>query len=607
MYTTWDGGRSSAVERLPVEQDVGGSNPLGHPRKKRMGNDTHEHLDMPEPAIEPLSVSENEAAQVPAELSPHIKRLLNRYINGLKSQSTGFTPIHVDEIASKVAKFYELVRKVVDWKEDNVLRRAAIERILKRLLFAKMSGLSNSYRAELGTIAETLTLDLIRGGHLPNDEIPRERIADIETALKKYVYFMQHAIPSSSDPIVIKNRINFQTFIIELAACEIEDILKQPILVNSLIMAMTESMIERIRVVPKDALTADEIQVQTYIAVCRTLFDLDDAFIVYHLLAMQYTEWTKPTEEFITQMNSQIISIWEQSDSILKHPAAKQFYRICESWDTVYALIGDVMDAYADKPERLRSIFSDKRKFEAEIALNYDKRYKTLKKRLFTLAIFSTLSVFASNWFTFFVVEVPMANIFAEGFNLFNAFMDFLIPSVVMFFLVVIIRPPKPENKERVMQTIRDFVYADSRLNYYEVRIKGPRRPIIGFFIYTIYLTITVAAFWFVGWIFYVATLPITSVIFDTITIALTVFASVTIRNKSKELDVGERTGATEFVMDMLSVPMAKIGSYLAAKWKEYNVIAFLFTFLVETPVAVLIDIIEQWSQFIKDRRAELS
>ena len=50
------------------------------------------------------------------------------------------------------------------------------------------------------------------------------------------------------------------------------------------------------------------------------------------------------------------------------------------------------------------------------------------------------------------------------------------------------------------------------------------------------------------GYIFYIAKLPITSVIFDTFTIALTFFAAVLIRNKSKELTVDDSSSIFEFL-----------------------------------------------------------
>jgi hypothetical protein len=95
-------------------------------------------------------------------------------------------------------------------------------------------------------------------------------------------------------------------------------------------------------------------------------------------------------------------------------------------------------------------------------------------------------------------------------------------------------------------------------------------------------------------------------VVFDTFTIALTVFAAVTIKNKSRELNVDEQSSVQDFLLDIISVPIAKVGSILAAKWKEYNVIAIFFNFVVETPFALILNFIQGWSEFIKERRSEL-
>jgi hypothetical protein len=540
------------------------------------------------------------------DLTPIITTLIDNYVSGIEEGKKGTTPIHVDEIASRLAKFYELIRKVVDWKEDNALRRSAIERILKRLLFTKLSGFSFIGEVEAGRLAEAVTFDLIRGGHLPNDEVPQERVEVLKSALGKYIYLLEHTSLSGSDPTVIKRRVNFFTFIVELAACETEEILTNPLRETGLIYTMTAAMNERIRLLPNDAMSADEKFVQVFIAVCRTLFDLDDAFITYHLLAFQFSDWQNPSPSQTELINREILSIWDQSEEILKHPLAKQFYGFCERIDTVFVLLGDLLDEYKEKPEELLSIAQNRELLTNHIEKYYDARYTTLKRRLFSLAVFSTLSVFLSNWFTFYIVEVPLAKLFYEGFNWLTAFIDFLVPTAVMFFLVSIIRPPGNDNKKRVVKAVYSFVYTREKYDYYEVNARKRRRRLIDLVIGIVYLAIRLAVFAGIAYVFYFFRLPITSVIFDTLTIALTVYASVTIRNKSKELSVNERLSLWEFFLDMISVPVAKIGSILAAKWKEYNVVAFLFNFIIETPFAVILDVIEQWSNFLKERRAEL-
>ncbi len=568
-----------------------------------MTEETHAAPDHDAPGpILPISSPEGEVHELTQETSV----MLDAYVTGLEAARKPVTPIHVDEIASHIAKFYEQIRKVIDWKEDNALRRSAIERSLKRTLFPKLTGVSA--RADIDTyrIAYSVTADLIRGGHLPNDEIPEEQVTLVDQVLKKYLYIQQHARFPGAELIPLKRQINFTYFIIDLAAVEIEEILTNPIQERVLLASMTQTLTDRIRIKPEGSVTDEEKKTHVFIAASRTLFDLDDNYIIAQLLKFTYQEWMNPPPELLDKLAGDIPSVWLESGKVLEHPVSRQLYTICERIDTVYMLIGDVMDKYKEHPRKLKAIFSDKTQLSTEITAAYDKRYTSLKGRLFRLAVFSTLSVFLSNWVTFFIVEVPLAAIFYEGFNAFTAIIDFVVPTTVMFILVSIIRPPPAENIKSVLTAVYQFVYGDEKKKLYDAYIKRRRNRWFTLTAVMLYLIMMFGVLGGVGYIFYIARLPVTSVIFDTFTIALTFFAAVGIRNKSKELSVDDKTPVWEFFLDMLSVPIARIGAILAAKWKEYNIIAILFTFLIETPMVVVFDFIENWSQYLKDRRAEL-
>jgi hypothetical protein len=487
-----------------------------------------------------------------------------------------------------------------------VLRRSAIERILKRLLFTKIAGLSLTKGINENNIAEIVTNDLIRGGHLPNDEIPRELIPVLARSFRKYIHVLENTEFDQRDPLFIKNKINFYTFIVEVAACEIEEILTNPIKENGIINAMAQMLNSRIRLIPENYLSPEEKFTQVYIAVCRTLYDLDDSFITYHLLKYQYPKWQDPDDEFIQQLQKGMFDLKRETENILANPLARNFNALCENVDTIFTLLDDFLENYRNNPRQLMPLIVNQKTFTEIVEKYYDKRYASLKKRLFVLGIFSTLSVFLSNSVTFFLVEVPMANTFAEGFSFLTSMVDFLVPTAIMFFLVSIIRPPKPANKLKVISTLKSFVYSSGRVEYMEVYANKKRNPVIKFIINILYIVITLAMFLFVFEVFYFFKLPITSVFFDTFTMALTIFAAVIIRNKSKELTVDEKTNIPEFLLDMISVPVANIGSFFAAKWKEYNIVAIFFTFIIETPFAIILDFIENWSQYLKERRAEL-
>jgi hypothetical protein len=136
--------------------------------------------------------SENVHEDIP--LREEVTYVANIYAKEMsRNQQTDGPKIHVDEIASGVAKFYEKIRKIIDWKDDNALRRGAIERILKRRLLPKM--VTGVFKEEdTFQLAKTMTEELIRGGHLPNDEIPESRVPVVAECLKKYLYFLKYSI-----------------------------------------------------------------------------------------------------------------------------------------------------------------------------------------------------------------------------------------------------------------------------------------------------------------------------------------------------------------------------------------------------------------------------
>jgi hypothetical protein len=269
-------------------------------------------------------------------------------------------------------------------------------------------------------------------------------------------------------------------------------------------------------------------------------------------------------------------------------------------------LLDDILDKLKDKPKVIVKTLENKKRFKSLVTKAYDKRYKTLKRRLFRLAIFSTLSVFLSNWFTFFIVEVPLARLFYEGFSLTAAVVDFAIPTALMFFLVIIIKPPKKDNIKKVLKTSLGFVYQDENWEYYQIKIKGDKLSLFQVIMSALYIYTMFLVFIGIASIFYFAELPLTSVVFDTFTIALTVFAAVSIKNRARELNVDEHTSVWDFILDIVSVPVARVGSFFTAKWKEYNIIAIFFSFIFETPFALLLNFIQGWSEYIKERRAEL-
>jgi len=149
------------------------------------------------------------------EISPQTKNLISQYQTWHQSllKKEGVSTIHVDEFASSVASFYEKIRIIIDWKEEHLMRRAMIIRKLKRkFLEWQMSDFSAKTQ-----IAEQLILELIRGGHFPNDSVPESKIGTVQKVLEKYIFILKNR-PATKNK---REELQLHNWILEVAACEI--------------------------------------------------------------------------------------------------------------------------------------------------------------------------------------------------------------------------------------------------------------------------------------------------------------------------------------------------------------------------------------------------
>lgn len=537
-------------------------------------------------------------------LTKPISFLLERFKDiNKKRDNVTVSAIQVDELASKIAKAYEKIRKIIDWKEENLLRRSAIERIIKRGMVGKISKVIFLSKINVDVFAEDMVLQLIRGGHLPNGVLPKEIILEVKECISKYLYIVEN---SKIGNLNIKEKVNFFDWIMSIAACEIEDIVSPPLMELALIESMAELFNERIKILISGNLTEEEKYNQVYIATFRTLYDLDESIVAYNLLKKKIEFWRNPSDDELSYMANNIFKIRDDLNKELDHPLRKRFFNICERYDTIFTIIGDILNKYKNESEKIDEIFGDEVKLMEEVESHYMIRYKTLKRRLFKLAMISTLSVFVSNWFVLLAVEVPIANLFYGGLNYFAIAFDILVPSLVMFALVSLIKGPGKSNLNELKTLVNKYVFENKGRDIYEIKGRKKKGFLTKFFIFIFYLATFIISFGFIGWAFMKATLPPASVVLNTMMIALNVFAALIIRNRSREITVEERTTFGEFFLDIFSLPVAEIGSWLAKKWREYNIVSILFNIAIEVPVIAFIGFVENWRQFVKEKRADI-
>ena len=543
----------------------------------------------------------------PLEFSDHFEEYIRQYqMDWQYKHQAVISPLEVDELASSIAKAYEKVRKVVDWKEENLLRRNAIERILKRRLVSELYGI-NILPVTAKEISEPIVLELMRSGYFDNGHIAKRQVKDVENILNKYIQVMSRSrLASQKSDKHIKGKMSFYTWLIEIAACEIEEVLAPAYKENALLNLMTNLLYQRTKIIPNDRIDNLEKLIQTYIGVQRTLYNFDEPIVAYNVIKIRYPYWLKEDADSVNKIVETAEEIYQQIEADLESKDGKQFFKLCTKYDAAYRIVGDLLEEIDDQPQKVLNILADEEKVDQIIDKTYADRKKSLKGRLFRSAIYSTLSIFVAGGFSFFVFEGPVARLAGKEFSLLALFVDLLIPSLVMFILVIIIRPPPDKNLIVVKKEVKKILYKQDKDDVYEINFNKKKNKIAQ----AIFLLLSAVAgsisLWAVFWVFKVAKVPWTSMYIDVINVAMVVFAAMAVREKSKEITIEDRGNFAEFLVDLFSIPLAKLGQWFSQKWKEYNVVAALFTALVDTPFSALISLIEDWRNFLKERSSEI-
>lgn len=527
-------------------------------------------------------------------LSHLTKNLIQRYQEWYLAlePKEGVVTLHVDEVTSAIARFYEKIRDIVDWREEHLLRKYAIERILQRRILLG---------EDVSQIAESLVLELIRAGHFPNDAVPESKLADVQKTIDKYIFIIQNAPAHQKDP----QKLALQEWLFGLAACEIEEILSPPSKERALVDYMTKHMEEKIQL-SNEQLSERSRKTQIAIACQEALFKLDRALIINNLLTQWYPGWKNinPNSPELSSVAEKIYDLKDEIEYEFSMPIAKKFYSICERYDTAYLLLGDIIEK---DPLRAPEKLENPETLENEVRMAYNNRLQKSSVKIKRAAIYSTISIFVTKVVLALGIEIPVDKYFTNGFDAMALGINIAVPPLLMAVLILTIRPPAKSNLQRAILEVAKLTYGTAQKETYTVRVPRKRGIVMLSALSLFYLLSFIASFGSIIWILNKLNFsPLSQLIF-LMFISLIAFAGTKLRQRSKELVIQEEGGFFLLgLLDIFALPIVQTGKWLSGKLAKYNVLVILLNAFIEMPLQIFIEFLEQWRYFLKEKKEEI-
>lgn len=511
--------------------------------------------------------------------------------------------INVSDLVSKMSFYYEKIRNSVDYKEDNLLRKNAIERILKRhIVIENVVSLKD---VDSMDVSKHLLIELIRAGYLPNNTVPESKIGEFSLIIAKYLKLKKYFIEFFPEK-KIQERNEMSNWIISLAATDLEERIGRSDVDSVLVAYMYDILSTGVKFEKGSEYEKDR-NIQIYVGIHATMMKYDHSMVSFLLFKYYNAGWDTAADEQIKEVAVNIYSLKNAIDGQINHPISGQLRKIISRYTVFFTMLMDVIED--DCVGIYNSFSADPKAFPRHIKRVCDVRYKATKKKLWRAAIRSLIYVFITKSIFAFFLEVPVTKFLGEKLNTTSLIINIAFPVVLLFVVVALTKLPSKDNSEKIVSGIEEIVFVEKkRTEPIVLRQPAKRGGLMNAIFGIIYAATFLTSFGLVIWALQQIDFHFVSITIFLFFLALISFFGIRIRKNTRELIViPPKENIFNFILDFFYIPVVAAGKWLSEKFSRINVFVFVLDFIIEAPFKIFVEIAEEWTRYVKDRKDEIS
>lgn len=492
--------------------------------------------------------------------------------------------IEEEETGESMARLYEKVRNMIEYKDDNLIKRNAIERIFKRNLI-----IENRQH----DFTDQFLDELVMTGYIERREIGERVEKRIKRAIAKY----QRAIR-------LLGGYEMKRWLVAIASCEIEEIIFPNKIRYALVQAMYKTVCKRI-VIQDGNLKGSEKDVQIFLSVLKSLMKPDNAWLNYSLLKIYLSDWftEDPSDEAIGKMVKVMPRLSGSIKRKLANPVSGKIGVALRKYAVYFNIFYDVALADISKIGKILQN-PESLKFAVQMKIDdvYTQEMKKFRKRVRRSLIFLIITkiLLAA------VVEYPFDLYYIGEVNMIPIYINLLFPPLYLLFLSSTVHLPSEHNSSLIARGAVEIVYEAKEEPIAIVKLNDIEtfsdKALYTFFIFTYGISLGIAI-----WILNLLNFNWLGILIFLFLFSVVSFFNALVRNPIRELLVArEREGMLGMVIDTFSMPFVRIGKWMSVNFSRVNVLIFLFDVIIEAPFKVVVRFIRLWAGFIRRKKEEM-
>ncbi len=494
--------------------------------------------------------------------------------------------ISVDPVVSEVATLYERFRNAMDYREDDVLLRAAIERIIKRRLLLGGTGKH---------IAPSLVRELLWARYFPENTVTETLVPKVGDKIDLYLSLL-HKVQEKHK--INKSKLN--EVIMHLMSSSVARLLNPNREKELLANFMYQLYRDKVTITDDKEDTRD---VQVFIAIRRTFAKEDLPLLRYNLFIQLFGELT---ESSLNKTSDNFKDGLNEIETQLDYPLKDKIYTFIKNQTISFFILEDVFKAHKGENKHLAL---NQEEFNIAVFNSCQARYKGIKGKVRRAIIRGVIFIFITKAIFALSIEGTYESLIYGKVLWSSIALNTLIPPFLMVLAGLLIKTPGRENSVKILERIHQIIYNPENLDQ-KLMIKKappPLNPLLnGMFILLWLLAFTLSF----GVIIYVLSALKFNFISQSVFIfflAIVSFISYRINQTANMYTISrDRQNISNVLFDFFFMPVIQVGRDLTENISKLNLFLFVFDFIIEAPFKGIFAFFEEWFLYLRTQREKL-
>jgi len=498
----------------------------------------------------------------------------------------------VSQTVSFFGILYERVRNAIEYREDHLIRRAAIERILRRRFSLNPEGKGEG---------ENLLRELLWARYFNNGSLGGEDIINIQQIIDKYLLIKKQIVVGRN----IETQRYLAEFIFQMLTAEIEENLSPEKTGREANFTFFIYQVLRGKI-KIEGLTEEQKDTFFLAAIEKAYRRTDKPFQRYHFFITFYQPINKYTVEELKTLALKIPDIFKKIDEMITSPYVDKLLRYTKKQLPSFLILFDIVKT---KFGEIGTILSNPTKLWNEVELTCRKKYQAVATRMRVLGVRSFIYIFLTKMLFALILEYPLSLYIYGEINTVSIIINSIFPPVLMLLIISFFKLPGEDNTQRIYKRIIDIIDKDKS---FETKVafmpkkSQSKRPIL-IFGFTIFYSLTfIVTLAIIYELLSLLKFNLISQLIFIFFVSVVTFFSYRIKQIVSEYRLEEKESVFAPIVDFFFMPVLSLGKFFSSELARLNFFIVIFDFLIEAPFKFIFEIVEEWISFVRKRKEEI-